>query len=151
MMAPNSRKTVSCRLLFVLGAFMFTIAFVLVLYHNEVLVAVRSIAQADCPNIPGHEHNHVQNEQNSQYPQRTILTTYSDLSLLEDLPDTNVIWINTTLQPEAWGISMFHSLHCLKMWKESLLPETAMKSHVHGDNEYAEHSHHCISYLVQVG
>lgn len=80
-----------------------------------------------------------------------IPTTFADLTILEDLGPANVLWVNETAGgPEAWGISMFHALHCVKMWKETLDPATTMASHVHSESEYAEHASHCINYLVQV-
>lgn len=84
--------------------------------------------------------------------QPLLPTTFADLTILEDLAPANVLWVNeTSAGPEAWGISMFHALHCVKMWKETLDPATTMASHVHGESEYAEHAGHCINYLVQVG
>lgn len=82
--------------------------------------------------------------------QRLVPTTFADLTILEDLAPANVLWVNETGSgPEAWGISMFHALHCVKMWKETLDPATTMASHVHSESEYAEHAGHCINYLVQ--
>ena len=44
---------------------------------------------------------------------------------------------------------MFHALHCVKMWRDSLDPATATSAHVHSESEYVEHADHCIKYLVQ--
>jgi hypothetical protein len=116
----------------------------LIFFREQVAATARSLM-----NNGGSQRLQQQSQQ-----QMTVNTVYADLPLLEELPKANVLWINNTTstdnKPEAWGISMFHSLHCLKMWKDSLNPATEMNAHVHGESEYAEHSLHCISYLVQV-
>jgi len=147
-MAPSGRNTVTCRfLLFLSFAIIGGTSLVLYLFHEELIGTIRSYTHSTCHCTTSQCEAQIAGE-----GQAAIGTIYKDLPTLEELPASNVLWINNTAnnKPEAWGISMFHSFHCLKMWKESLNPETAMKSHVHSDSEYAEHSNHCINYLLQV-
>ncbi|KAL9622776.1 MAG: hypothetical protein Q9160_002895 [Pyrenula sp. 1 TL-2023] len=102
------------------------------------------------PSSPA-DHQHDSGKPTEQR-QPSIPSVYKDLTILDELPPSNVLWVNrtSTSQPQAWGISMFHALHCVKMWKESLNSATMMDSHVHSESEYAEHAGHCINYLIQV-
>ncbi|KAJ6115582.1 hypothetical protein N7523_005999 [Penicillium sp. IBT 18751x] len=95
---------------------------------------------------PMHHEHHAHHENQAFVP-----TVYADIKILDELPQANVLWVNqsSSSKPEAWGISMFHALHCVKMWRDSLNPATMMSSHVHSESEYFEHAEHCISYLTQ--
>ncbi|KAF2766843.1 hypothetical protein EJ03DRAFT_376654 [Teratosphaeria nubilosa] len=117
--------------------------FIVVAFHEDLRSAVSNLrVKQSCPTPTTYA---------GQHQQDFIPTTFADLTILEELPATNVLWIDERNDepPLAWGISMFHALHCVKMWKESLDPATMMKSHVHGESEYVEHASHCINYLVQ--
>jgi hypothetical protein len=58
----------------------------------------------------------------------------------------------------SYGISMFHSLHCLEMLKAHILPEAGLTPHhtKHKDgpkddeSEAMKHLAHCIDYVIQV-
>lgn len=61
------------------------------------------------------------------------------------------------VKEEGWGISMFHSLHCLQMIREVLKASKAQKDHEHlvhlkGSHvgHDVRHTTHCLSYLYQV-
>ncbi|KAH9833933.1 hypothetical protein Tdes44962_MAKER08729 [Teratosphaeria destructans] len=144
-MAPQGMYTRSRTVWTILAASSLAcLIFVVVAFHEDLRSAVNSLrTKQSCPTPTSHL---------GQHHQDFIPTTFADLTILEELPATNVLFIDegNAEPPVAWGISMFHALHCVKMWKESLDPATMMKSHVHGESEYAEHASHCINYLIQV-
>lgn len=75
---------------------------------------------------------------------------------------------NETSSPwEPWGISMFHSLHCLQMLRDTiqnLESRLNQSNNEHQDDQHREHSHgggsgaasasthykHCFAYIAQV-
>lgn len=159
-MAPKGQHTRSYQIFLTVGIILVAVALIsLAVFRQEVLSAIGTFRQpvqtCDCSIPPdrassqAHEHH---GNTPAEHDQPFVPTIYSDLTILEELPPANVLWVNKTgpEEPEAWGISMFHALHCVKMWKESLDPATVMQSHVHSDAEYAEHANHCVKYLVQV-
>ncbi|KAK6535732.1 hypothetical protein TWF694_002181 [Orbilia ellipsospora] len=152
-MAPKSQRGYSCQWLFgIFVLFCIVVSIPLAIFRDQVLSAIQALdvvkpicapsAKVDLPS----GNSHIHGEKQSIVP-----TVYTDLKILEELPKANVLWVNKTAasKPEAWGISMFHALHCIKMWKDSLTPATMMNQHVHSESEYAEHAEHCISYLIQ--
>ncbi|KAK6336235.1 hypothetical protein TWF696_001797 [Orbilia brochopaga] len=158
-MAPKGQRTSSCQWLFGLFVgFIIVVTVTLAVFRDQVVSAIRTLdvvhpvcspaaaSQSSSSHDHGHMHHHKHTEKQPNVP-----TIYADLKILEELPKANVLWVNKTAgsKPEAWGISMFHALHCIKMWKDSLSPATMMNQHVHSESEYAEHAEHCINYLVQ--
>lgn len=164
-MAPQGQYTRSrhCFLALVVAV----VAVVLIstaIFREELLSAFQTLKQSPCacPSPPpgtawplahqGLDHHGKSTHDHQKQPLHP--TTFADLTILDELAPANVLWVNETstadAKPEAWGISMFHALHCVKMWKESLNPATMMNSHVHSESEYAEHAGHCINYLIQV-
>lgn len=155
-MAPRGQRTYSCQCFLVSTIGLLVLTFIpLVIYHDQLLSTIRSLSTEhptiQCPNIPPstsmHHDTHAHNEKQS-----FTSTIYADITILDELSQANVLWVNksSSSHPEAWGISMFHALHCVKMWRDSLSPATMMSSHVHSESEYAEHAEHCVSYLTQV-
>ncbi|KAJ5137248.1 hypothetical protein N7526_003481 [Penicillium atrosanguineum] len=155
-MAPRGQRTHSRQCFIALTIGILTITFItLAIFRDQLLSAIRSLSlihpTIHCPStMPSklmHYNHNLLNENQPFAP-----TVYADITILDELPQANVLWVNksSSSQPEAWGISMFHALHCVKMWKDSLSPATMMSSHVHSESEYSEHAGHCISYLTQV-
>lgn len=97
-------------------------------------------------------------------------TTFNEDKLLEDLtPANNKAWQNTLLTPKggfmwvqesetekvAWGISMFHSLHCLQMIRSAIQQSPVGEALIgHNQTEHMvldpDHIGHCIRYIAQV-
>ncbi|KAF3902574.1 hypothetical protein ABW21_db0207354 [Orbilia brochopaga] len=178
-MAPKGQRTYSCHwFLGLFIGFFIVVAVTLTIFKEQVVAAIQTIdvsQSAICSPAPqaqssasmshehhhdmhgdhhemhGDHHDHAHHMQNAMNKQPNVPIVYADLKILEELPKANVLWINKTdaPKPEAWGISMFHALHCIKMWKDSLNPATMMNQHVHSESEYAEHAEHCINYLIQ--
>jgi len=164
-MAPQGQYTRSRRYFVAFSIFIVTVMLIgFAVFRDELLSGIKAlkpISQCVCPGLPTttlpslHEgHNDQIKAEEKQKHQPLIPITFADLTILDELAPANVLWVNETgtsdSNPEAWGISMFHALHCVKMWKESLSPGTMMDSHVHSESEYAEHATHCINYLIQV-
>jgi hypothetical protein len=49
---------------------------------------------------------------------------------------------------ESWGISMFHALHCLRMFRDALAPSPSEHSE-HSYHSRPTHLTHCFTYLAQ--
>ncbi|KAI9734740.1 MAG: hypothetical protein M1818_006727 [Claussenomyces sp. TS43310] len=158
-MAPQGRYSRS-RLCLAFSIVILAVTFIGIAIFSEDLVSkIQSLkpfkptAQCSCPAVAPQSYDHCYQTPEEQKHRSLAPTTFTALTTLEELGPTNVLWVNKTdatgSEPEAWGISMFHALHCVKMWKESLDPATMMNSHVHSESEYAEHSSHCINYLIQ--
>jgi hypothetical protein len=159
-MAPQGRYSRS-HLCLTFSIITVAVTFVgLAIFREELLSNVKALrpsgptVQCSCPAAAPQSHHHNEQTPEEHKHQSLSPTTFADLTILEELGPANVLWVNKTgttgSEPEGWGISMFHALHCVKMWKESLNPATMMSSHVHSESEYAEHASHCINYLLQV-
>src|SRR5271163_4531159 len=112
-MAPSGRNTTNCRfLLFLSFAVIASTSIILYLFHEELIETLRSYTRPTCHCSAS---QHEAQALGGGKDQATIETIYKDLPTLEELPSANVLWINNTgtKQSEAWGISMFHSFHCL--------------------------------------
>ncbi|KAF3909943.1 hypothetical protein ABW20_dc0103154 [Dactylellina cionopaga] len=170
-MAPKGQRSYSCQWFFGLFVlFLIIVSATLAIFRDQVLSAIQTLDAVHpvCSTVPSVPNLNLADEHQSMHAdhmhadhmhkghkhtekQATVPTIYKDLKILEELPKANVLWVNKTdtSKPEAWGISMFHALHCIKMWKDSLTPATMMDQHVHSESEYAVHAEHCISYLIQ--
>lgn len=121
--------------IFIIAMILLSIA----LFREELFSAVqtlKTISKCSCPATAptetfstahqGHNNHHESLPKNQE--QQFQQTTYADLTILQELPPANVLWVNesgtSNAKPEAWGISMFHALHCVKIWQESVDPGT---------------------------
>ncbi|KAJ5778787.1 hypothetical protein N7520_002033 [Penicillium odoratum] len=154
-MAPRGQRTYSLQYFLIPTIGLLAITFItLVVFRDQLLSAIRSLSLIhptfQCPTTPPLTSMNQNHQEHNEKP-AFISTIYADITILDELPLANVLWVNKSFnsQPEAWGISMFHALHCVKMWRDSLSPATMMNSHVHSESEYTEHAEHCISYLTQ--
>lgn len=131
-----------------------------------------------------HHNNEVVKEQQTPNPLlSTTAYTFQQIEALEDLSHANdhrwkqtalpqkggFLWVKyNETSNEAWGVSMFHALHCLKMLRmavqESPFVKAALQDHDVPDAEKHHHhdgsaNHpdmdivhlgHCIGYIAQV-
>ncbi|KAJ9252205.1 hypothetical protein DTO271D3_2161 [Paecilomyces variotii] len=109
----------------------------------------------------------------------TIGSVFRKIDILEDMgPAGDEAWDSLLLpkkggyifarpedpasnEAEPWGITMFHSLHCLSMLRSAIQEqqgENSSNAHVHNHNhnhtrrdgvEDVNHTVHCLSYLAQ--
>jgi hypothetical protein len=113
---------------------------------------------------------------------RTITRTFRELETLEDLshsadsaweatfntPKGGFLWVkhNETMN-EAWGVSMFHAIHCLGLIRQAV-QESGNNTHAISSTHHEANSHtsrsvrhthggmdrrhigHCFSYIAQV-
>lgn len=86
---------------------------------------------------------------------------HSDPTPAIEKPQWGLLWVqrNETYK-QAWGISIFHALHCLEMIRDELDDRTrdqtrdAILGRSAGNREHdhqrEDHVHHCLAYIAQV-
>ena len=163
----------------------FAIIFLVVLLlslHTKLVDVLRDFASTEHAPLhpPNCRTNADQHALADHTPSRTML--FRERPILEDLsPPADDAWEQTLLtrkggflwvelnetSNEAWGISMFHALHCLKMLRIVVRSSEMMKSVVEksggasdnggqdgGNFEHPDmnplHIGHCVAYIAQV-
>lgn len=163
----------------------FVITFLVLLllsFPTKLIYILRDFASTErAPLHPPNYHTNTDSHALADHlPSRTTL--FRERPILEDLsPSADEAWEQMTLtrrggflwvefndtSNEAWGISMFHALHCLKMLRTAIRSSEMMKSVVEGsggasDNGGQEggslehpdmdpkHIGHCVGYIAQV-
>ena len=86
---------------------------------------------------------------------------HSDPTVAIEKPQRGLLWVqrNETYK-QAWGISMFHALHCLEMIRDEVDDRTRHQMHDamlgrsagyrEHDHHREDHVHHCLAYIAQV-
>lgn len=164
----------------------FVIAFLVLLLlslHTNLIHALRDFASTErAPLHPPSSHTDTASHTLALHlpPEKTTL--FRERPILEDLsPFADEAWEQTLLTSrggflwvefnetsnEAWGISMFHALHCLKMLRIVIRSSDIMKSVVEGGGGASDnggqggetldhpdmnpvHIGHCVGYIAQV-
>ena len=163
----------------------FAIAFLVLLllsFHTKLIDVLRDFASTErAPLHPPSCHTNPDLPALADHlPSRTTL--FRERPILEDLsPSADEAWEQTLLtrkggflwvefnetSSEAWGISMFHALHCLKMLRIVVRSSEMMKSVVKesrgasdngrqdgGNSKHPDmnplHIGHCVGYIAQV-
>ena len=175
-MAPKGSRTILCP--HVLIAVTAALALLLVAFNYQLVAALKDFASSDyessasCPSHCPSQPTHGLAPTTVQFREQPILGSLS--------PSTDEAWERTALTPKggflwvefnetnnaAWGISMFHALHCLKLLRNVIRSSEMMKNVVGPETGHdgissggkpqhlrmnPTHVGHCVGYIAQVG
>lgn len=152
----------------------------LVVFHSGLLAAVQNVVSIGPPVLSSHRSQ--SGPASNRLPSKTV--TFGAHPLLETFsPSADEDWEQMLLprkggflwvaynetSDEAWGIGMFHALHCLKMLRKAIRSEPMKNSRGVSDSAGSEyrserrakptlghpdlspnHLGHCIGYIAQV-
>lgn len=111
-----------------------TLGLLLVVFHSGILAVVQGVVSIGPPVLSNHRIQPVPNP--NRLPSKTM--TFGARPILENFsPSNDEDWEQTVLtrkggflwvaynetSDEAWGIAMFHALHCLKMLRKAIRSE----------------------------
>ena len=144
------------------------IALPLLLFQGQIFAIVSLLKTINTPvyQLPTALETCVPAKTTHKSPSASVTTSFLGQLSLEDptnassqtwsekllTPKGGFLWVqhNETLDV-TWGISTFHSLHCLNIIRSRLLdPSPGPKLYVNQRSGSSDHAAHCLDYLAQV-